>query len=121
VRVGGITENELAVELGYRLARANEGTTAAPGTLPSHYAPNARVEVVAAEAIDDRVATLRAAGENVSVLDAPGDPAEYARVLYGRLRAADRPGIDVIVAVAPDDDGGLGTAVADRLRRAAAG
>jgi ketol-acid reductoisomerase len=53
------------------------------------------------------------------VLVAPDDVGEYARVLYARLRELDGRGVDVILAVAPADAGGLGAAVADRLRRAA--
>ncbi len=115
VRVGGIGADELA------LARATDGAIPAPGTLPSHYAPNARVEVVDKADLEARTAQLRATGKTIVPLAAPDDPAEYARVLYARLRAADVPGVDVIVAVAPADDGGIGSAVLDRLRRAAAG
>ena len=54
----------------------------------------------------------------VVVLDDPQDVDEYARVLYARLRELDRRGFDVLLAVAPPDEG-VGVAVADRLRRAA--
>jgi L-threonylcarbamoyladenylate synthase len=115
VRIGGIGERKLA------LSRAADGTTAAPGTLPSHYAPNARVDVVNKGELAAHLVQLRATGKTIVQLDAPDDPTEYARVLYARLRAADAPGVDVIVAVAPAEDGGIGSAVLDRLRRAAAG
>jgi L-threonylcarbamoyladenylate synthase len=52
------------------------------------------------------------------VLDAPTNGDEYARVLYARLREADRRGVDVLLAV-PPPDAGIGVAVGDRLRRAA--
>jgi L-threonylcarbamoyladenylate synthase len=52
------------------------------------------------------------------VLDSPADAREYARVLYARLRQADRERVDVVLAV-PPADAGLGAAVVDRLRRAA--
>jgi L-threonylcarbamoyladenylate synthase len=115
LRIGGIGERELA------FSRMADGATAAPGTLPSHYAPNARVDVVNKAELAAHLVQLRATGKTIVQLDAPDDPAEYARVLYARLRAADAPGVDVIVAVAPADDGGIGSAVLDRLRRAAAG
>jgi L-threonylcarbamoyladenylate synthase len=54
----------------------------------------------------------------VVVLDGPADSDEYARVLYARLREADRRGVDVLLAV-PPPDAGVGVAVGDRLRRAA--
>ncbi len=105
----------------------------APGTLPSHYAPAARVEVVAAEAVADRAAALLGQGRRVGLL-APrrisnlpdgldalppaGGPQAYAKCLYQRLREADRRGLDVLLAVPPPETG-IGAAVTDRLRRAA--
>ena len=109
------------------------GAVAAPGTLPSHYAPAARVEVLAAEAVPGRAGALVSEGRRVGVL-APGHieglpsgvdalppaggPQAYARCLYQRLREADRRGLDVLLAVPPPEKG-IGAAVADRLRRAA--
>jgi L-threonylcarbamoyladenylate synthase len=50
----------------------------------------------------------------------PAGPADdFARVLYDRLRQADRLGADVLLVV-PPPAGGVGAAVRDRLRRAAA-
>ena len=121
LRVGGISETRLAELLGTRLARRVSGEVAAPGTLESHYAPRARVELADGDALAQRAAELRATGRRVAVLEAPADVAEYARVLYARLRAADADDPDVILAVAPPDDGSIGTAVRDRLQRAAAG
>ena len=120
LRVGGIGEQRLAQLVGNPLSRRTEGEVAAPGTLESHYAPEARVELVRGEELDARAGSLRAAGLAVGVLDAPDDPGEYARGLYRELRELDRRRVDVILAVAPADTEGLGAAVADRLRRAAA-
>ena len=53
------------------------------------------------------------------MLATPSDDDEYARILYAALRDADTRGLDVVIAV-PPDDAGIGAAVADRLRRAAA-
>ena len=53
------------------------------------------------------------------VLTSPADVDEYARVLYARLRDADARGLDDLLVVPPPAVG-LGAAVADRLRRAAA-
>jgi L-threonylcarbamoyladenylate synthase len=105
----------------------------APGTLPSHYAPEARVEVVAASAVAGRATALLGEGRHVGLL-APrripglpdgidalppaGGPQAYAKCLYQRLREADRRGLDVLLAVPPAETG-IGAAVADRLRRAA--
>jgi L-threonylcarbamoyladenylate synthase len=111
------------------------GTTAAPGTLPQHYAPRARVELIAAADLAARAEAVLAAGERAGVLalqsdlpDAlppvvtlatPRDAREYARDLYRSLREADATGLDVVLAVAPAPDG-IGAAITDRLRRAAA-
>ncbi|HUI48370.1 MAG TPA: L-threonylcarbamoyladenylate synthase [Acidimicrobiia bacterium] len=121
LRVGGVGEDALARVLGARPARRTEGEVAAPGTLASHYAPDARVELVRSDAVEGQARLLRAEGFAVGVLEAPADVAEYARVLYRRLRELDARGVDVILAVAPPETTGLGAAVADRLRRAAAG
>jgi L-threonylcarbamoyladenylate synthase len=55
-------------------------------------------------------------------LAAPVTAEEYARELYAALRAGDARGLEVVVAVLPDPDGGpLALAVRDRLARAAHG
>jgi L-threonylcarbamoyladenylate synthase len=118
LRLGGVTEAQLAEIAGRALARRTGGEVAAPGTLPSHYAPNARVVVAAPDAVAEIVRDLERSGLRVVALDAPHDAHEYAHVLYARLRNADEPGVDVIVAPEPADTGGVGAAVADRLRRA---
>jgi L-threonylcarbamoyladenylate synthase len=120
LRVGGVGEEELARVAGGPIARRTGGEVAAPGTLESHYAPDARVELVAAADLESQAARLRAEGFAVGILEPPADPVEYAHVLYERLRELDGRGVDVIVAVAPTDPEGIGVAVADRLRRAAA-
>jgi L-threonylcarbamoyladenylate synthase len=117
LRVGAIARVELARVVGYDVPLRTG--VAAPGTLPAHYSPRARVELVAPDELTARVDEARAAGRRVGVLAAPDDPAEYARVLYARLRELDAEGVEVIVAALPDDDGALGTAVRDRLSRAA--
>ncbi len=132
LRPGGVPVEVLEGVLGATVARqAGPGAPAAPGTLPAHYAPRARV--VVATSVDEALARAAAAGvgagvllpraaavpEGITLLVADDDPAAYARVLYARLREADRLGLGLLVAVAPAEEG-LGVAVADRLRRAAA-
>lgn len=102
----------------------------APGTLASHYAPAARVLVVAPDDVSaaasghEGVALLAPASvptpDGVLRLAAPHDAQEYARSLYAALREADRAGIATVLAVAPDG-GALAAAVSDRLARAAHG
>jgi L-threonylcarbamoyladenylate synthase len=135
LRVGGVPVETLEGLLGVPLAFQTEGQVAAPGTLEAHYAPRARVEVVDAQDVARRAGELSAAGERVGILGAPRDtvlaherivlatfrdPADYARGLYQRLRDADAQHLDVVLAVPPPDVG-VGRAVRDRLRRAAAG
>lgn len=138
LRPGGTSFERLAEVLGHPVARwQGARPVAAPGTLASHYAPLARVELVdalgGAEAVCQEVARHVEAGDSVGVLAADpveglpvgvaqlgpvGDVDAYARVLYDRLRQADRLRLDVVVAV-PPPPAGLGAAVGDRLRRAA--
>ena len=62
---------------------------------------------------------LRTLGERAELLDPGPDPDHYARHLYSWLRAADDGGVTTLVAVPPPAVG-LGWAVRDRLRKAAA-
>lgn len=133
LRPGGVPVESLEGVLGYRIDMAVDGLVRAPGMLPSHYAPSARVEVLPAEAVPARAQELVGLGQRVGVL-APGrmtglpagaealPPAggavAYAQCLYQRLREADRRGLEVLLAVPPPQVG-VGSAVADRLRRAA--
>ncbi|SRR5579884_3530549 len=135
LRPGGVTAERLREILGadVAVARAGERATPAPGTLPSHYAPRATVELAAREDVATRAAEHLVVGRSVgvlclapaprvdgrvAVLDPPHDVDEYAHVLYQRLRDADAYALDVLLAVPPADEG-VGAAVADRLRRAA--
>ena len=54
----------------------------------------------------------------VEVLSEKGDLAEAAATLFAKLRALDNLGLDRIVAESVPDRG-LGTAILDRLRKAA--
>jgi L-threonylcarbamoyladenylate synthase len=113
LRPGGIPTAAIEVIIG---PLASASPTPAPGTLSAHYAPRARL--VPSATPDAEADRLRAAGLRVEVLHAlPADA--YAHALYATLRALDAGAPDVIVAewAAP---GGLGDAVNDRLRRAAA-
>jgi L-threonylcarbamoyladenylate synthase len=133
LRIGGVSDEQLADVTGARLGHRTAGEIAAPGTLVSHYAPAARVEIVDAPVLARRARELAASRVavlaldppddlpgDVTVLDPPSDVDEYARVLYSRLREADRLQADVVLAVLPPAVG-IGAAVCDRLRRAAAG
>jgi L-threonylcarbamoyladenylate synthase len=106
---------------------ADEGEILAPGMTASHYAPRARLrlearELRAGEAGLDFGGLLRARGrEAATILDlSPGGGLEEAAAnLFSYLRALDALGAEA-VAVAPIPVHGLGEAINDRLRRAAA-
>jgi L-threonylcarbamoyladenylate synthase len=122
LREGGVPREELAALLALAPPETTPGDVRAPGTLAAHYAPRARVVLVDAAALDAERARLEALGARVAVIAAPRDATEsaaLARDLYARLRAADDAAMDVVLAVPPAPVG-LGAAIADRLRRAAA-
>ena len=104
------------------VAGAIEAETAeieAPGQLASHYAPSKPLRLNAAEATQDEfMIGFGKAGGDVN-LSANGDPVEAAARLFELLHVADGSAKPRI-AVAPIPDEGLGAAINDRLRRAAA-
>lgn len=136
LRLGAVARDRIEQIVGARVAVRTDAAGEAPGTLPAHYAPRASVVVVTRSDVSARAAALLAAGETVAmlapdpvpprlpggvfVLDPPDGADEYARVLYARMRDADRHGADVLLVVPPDDDVGVAAAVRDRLQRAAA-
>jgi L-threonylcarbamoyladenylate synthase len=134
LRPGGVPRASLEIALGHPLAAPGASSAPAPGTLPSHYAPRARLVAVAPDQLADavragqgRIAVLAPAGLLAALdlpVDAiaapqPDDHAAVARDLYAALRDLDTVGVDTIVAALPSEHG-LGEAVADRLRRAGA-
>ena len=97
----------------------SSGRIEAPGQLASHYAPGKpmRLGVTNPYADEFHIGFGAVAGEiNLSV---SADLAEAAANLYSALHAAADSGKPAI-AVAPVPDSGIGAAINDRLRRAAA-
>ena len=91
----------------------------APGQLASHYAPTKplRLEAMAASEGEYLIGFASVAGD--ASLSASGDLVEAAARLFDLLHRADHSEKPRI-AVAPVPDAGLGAAINDRLRRAAA-
>jgi L-threonylcarbamoyladenylate synthase len=128
LRPGGVPREAIEGRIG-RLAdppapHGGEAAPRSPGRLPSHYAPSVPVrlearEVRRGEALLAFGPDLRK-GEHVLNLSEEGDLTEAAANLFAMLRALDRPGVTAI-AVSPIPEEGLGEAINDRLRRAAAG
>lgn len=125
LRAGGITLEELRTVFDEIEVPAGGGNAPrAPGRLPSHYAPGrpVRLDAVSARPGEALLAFGRAVPPGfaeVLWLSQSGDLAEAAANLFALLRRLDRPDFTAI-AVMPIPDEGLGRAINDRLRRAAA-
>lgn len=120
LRPGGIPAEAIEAALGTSLERHVEGgTLTAPGQMTSHYAPGAAVRLNAAEAVEGEVMLGFGPMESDLNLSPTGDLVEAAATLFAALHALDAKGAEGI-AVAPIPDAGLGRAINDRLRRAAA-
>ncbi|WP_414831917.1 L-threonylcarbamoyladenylate synthase [Afifella sp. YEN Y35] len=128
LRPGGLAAEAIEELLDRRLRRLAPGAhVEAPGMLASHYAPRAalRLNATRVEAGEALLAFGEKAPENAAAavvsrnLSVTGDLVEAASRLFSDLHALDESGAAVI-AVAPIPAHGLGEAIADRLRRAAA-
>ncbi|WP_299747208.1 L-threonylcarbamoyladenylate synthase [uncultured Tateyamaria sp.] len=116
LRPGGLAQEDIERVVG-PLAQAGDAITA-PGQLASHYAPGAAVRLNANAAHPGEV--LLGFGPMASDLNLSlsGDLIEAAANLFDHLHALDALGKPI--AVAPIPECGLGRAINDRLRRAAA-
>ncbi|NBJ11356.1 L-threonylcarbamoyladenylate synthase [Microvirga arsenatis] len=129
LRPGGVPREAIETLIGTRLESGAEGgrSPLAPGMLASHYAPRARVRlnathVEAGEAVllfgPDAPKGAKTARMTLN-LSENGDLMEAAAHLFSYLRQLDASGAATI-AVSPIPETGLGEAINDRLRRAAA-
>lgn len=136
LRPGHISPLHLEAVLGRRPAvETAVGAPRVSGSLEAHYAPLTPLRLVAGERLLDFLNAQRHRGGRCAVISAhqppqagmphawrlmPADPVGYAHDLYAALRDMDRAAADLIVVEAlPETPEWL--AVADRLRRAAAG
>ncbi|MEL7259509.1 MAG: L-threonylcarbamoyladenylate synthase [Pseudomonadota bacterium] len=120
LRPGGLPVEAIEAAIGQPLElHSDTDSISAPGQLASHYAPGANLRLNA---------ETRRPGEHLLGfgkvecdlnLSEAGDLIEAAANLFGHLHSLDNMGADVI-AVSPIPDVGLGRAINDRLRRAAA-
>ncbi|HWB72017.1 MAG TPA: L-threonylcarbamoyladenylate synthase [Egibacteraceae bacterium] len=129
LREGAVAREQLG------LATATDGAAAtrvaSPGTRYRHYAPACEVALAGPGQGATLAAALTRAGRRTGLIATTGAPegviglarfadaAGLARVLYGGLRAAEDADLDVVV-VEGVEEVGIGRAVMDRLRRAAA-
>lgn len=140
LRPGPITPGELSACLEEEVLLAGplpEGETArSPGQQARHYAPRARLEIVAADRLAPRADALLSRGASIGIVTTEAtrplslaDPnrihavrlsavaTEFGAGLYAALRALDEAGVDVIlVAEPPATEAWL--AIRDRLARA---
>lgn len=97
------------------------------GSLASHYAPSTPAELVAMEALSQRLTELQSkkvvilshlpatANTDTTMITLPNNPLDYAYELYAALREADSLNKDLILIVRVPDEW---HAIADRLQRA---
>lgn len=119
LRPGGLAAEDIEAVLSRPLTmRDATDPLTAPGQLLSHYAPNARVRLNATSVeTSELLLGFGAMACDLNLSDT-ADLAEAAANLFGHLHTLDARAQPI--AVAPIPDTGLGVAINDRLRRAAA-
>ena len=122
LRPGGLPVEAVEAALGVTVATGGDaGKPISPGQLASHYAPEALVRLGASEARDGELLVGFGTVKGTLTLSDSGDLVEAASRLFQTLREADRlTGPGGRIAFAPVPETGLGRAINDRLRRAAA-
>lgn len=118
LRPGPITDSQLEAILGPPDLAAKRGIES-PGQFASHYAPGKPVRLNADAARENEYFIGFGAIDGDSNLSPAGDLVEAAHALYACLHRAASASQER-VAVAPVPETGLGRAINDRLRRAAA-
>jgi len=125
LRHGPVTEEQLAA---FGEVKTPDPAMAAPGNLKSHYAPRTPLEILPAPGLIpesiDRTGLLAWSHSGtgfarVEHLSRSGDLREAAANLYGAMRRLDEAGLQNILAE-PVPETGLGVAIMERLRKAAA-
>jgi len=126
LRPGGVAAEALEEVLGHiATGAAASDAPRSPGLLASHYAPERPLRLEAREARPGEALLALGPGpapegfRELRWLSRSGDLTEAAANLFAALRALDRPDLAGI-AVMPIPERGLGVAINDRLRRAAA-
>lgn len=124
LRAGGVSPEAIEAAVGVVAQAEPADAVRSPGTAPSHYAPKLKVRLDASEPQGNEA--LLAFGPNPPEgfaetlnLSETGDLREAASNLFGYLFRLDRTDFAGI-AVMPIPEKGIGVAINDRLRRAAA-
>lgn len=130
-RLGGLAVEEIEKVVGKVKIAVNESSDPkSPGMLKSHYAPRKKLRLLESE--NQEISTAENAAviafnkpvdgvkpENQILLSVKGDLKEAAKNLFAAMRQLDAGNCDVIYAVKFPEQG-LGKAINDRLKRAAA-
>ncbi len=123
LRAGALSRETIETAMEQPVERVEEGAAiSAPGMLLSHYAPNARMRLDTSPLPGEAYLAFGSPAPHNSLvrnLSESGDLHEAARNLFSMLHELDAAGVQLI-AVAPIPETGLGEAINDRLRRAAA-
>ena len=138
LRPGMLSRAEIAAACGQPLQEAQAVGSEAPrasGTLESHYAPNARLRLMDAKALQTALDLLGPEAANIAIYSRtvlqtrspgvlrrrmPDDAAETARQLFAVLREFDAQGVQLIWVETPPAAAEW-EGVRDRLQRASAG
>ncbi len=119
LRAGGLARDVIEKALGQTLHEAQAGPLHAPGQLESHYAPRAKIRLNATIWQDGEARLGFGTMDAELNLSRKGDVVEAAANLFSMLHQLDQQQA-VVIAVALIPMQGLGEAINDRLRRAAA-
>jgi L-threonylcarbamoyladenylate synthase len=125
LRSGAITIEQIRTIIsGAHLAEISSDQPRSPGLKHRHYSPSARVKLVTSPeqiAAGDKTAYmgLRSAPGSFELTRVSANVDEYASALYEFFRECDRSGIETIFCE-PVAEEGIGVALMDRIRRAAA-
>ena len=120
LRAGGLPV-EAVEALGMRVLSRDAGPVTAPGQMASHYAPRGRVRLGVTAPEPGEIWVGFGPSDAALTLSAAGDLTEAAARLFHALHEADDlAGPGGRIAFAPVPEVGLGRAINDRLRRAAA-
>jgi L-threonylcarbamoyladenylate synthase len=130
LRPGGVTIDDLEASIGPILRRKPQAAgeeLRSPGLMASHYAPTLPVRLDATSVADDEALLAFGpplpGGRCLFQLSGSGRSSEAAARLFEGLRLLDADGLRSgakRIAVMPVPESGLGAAINDRLRRAAA-
>lgn len=133
LRPGAVTREEISEIIGPVIYGTGSDAPKSPGMKYTHYAPDAPVYMAEGNFALERIYREAEKYKNPGVLyyrtekpklplaiSAGDSAAEYAARLFYALRAFDEMGADVIFAMSPEE-GGIGDAVLNRLRKACGG